>query len=504
MKKVVFYFLFLFLIMPGLPAQQLTSLPTLYITTESGARIADGVNWIPGKVIVESSDSSENLSATMTIRGRGNSTWRLAKKPYRIKLNQKTNFLNLPAHEKDWVLLANHADKTLIRNALAFKISSLLGFEFTPAVRFVDVVLNTNFIGNYMVTDQIERGKLRVDIDKLDSTDLEEPAVSGGYLVEIDGFATSEPVWFSSSKSVPVTVKYPDDKDITPEQFKYIRNFTNRFESRLFADDFTDPHTGYKSMVDTTSLINWYLASELTGNPDYLWSTYLYKRRAEDKFYFGPLWDFDIAFNNDHRLGDAVNLLMRNHAFNPRQWMNRFWEDEWFRNAAYLRWQELVDNGLQDSLVNYIQETTTLINASQQLNFNRWKVLNQRVYNEPFLFPTYQQGVEFLSAYVSQRIAFLTTSLAKTQTIHTALDEGITAESFAVYPNPVSDKLYIDNKGSEEKAISIYSMDGRLVFTSRVAASDRSIVDCKSLQLRSGIYLVKVGASVQKISVTNE
>ncbi|OJX87396.1 MAG: hypothetical protein BGP01_00820 [Paludibacter sp. 47-17] len=199
-------------------AQQFSNLPTFYITTDSAQPITSKSTWLPGYLSIVSSDSTERLSGPMTVRGRGNSTWNMAKKPYRIKMAKKTKLLNLPAHEKDWVLLANHADKTLIRNAVAFKIGSLLGFEFTPSARFVDVVVNNQFMGNYMLTDQIERGDLRVRLEKLDSTMSEQPALSGGYLLEIDGFASSEPVWFTSSQAVKITVKYPDDDEITPEQ----------------------------------------------------------------------------------------------------------------------------------------------------------------------------------------------------------------------------------------------------------------------------------------------
>ena len=399
----------------GVQSQQLTNLPTFYIATDGSRPITSKTTWLPAQLSIVSSDTAELISAPMTIRGRGNSTWNMAKKPYRIKMEQKTRLLNLPAREKDWVLLANHADKTLIRNAVAFKIGSLLGFEFTPSARFADVVINNQFVGNYMLTDQVERGDLRVRIEKLDSTLIDQPALSGGYLLEIDGFATSEPVWFTSSQALKITVKYPDDDEITPGQLNYIRSFTNSFENALFSSNFNDPLTGYRPMVDTTSLINWYLASELTGNPDCFWSTYLYKRRSDDRFYFGPLWDYDIAFNNDHRLGDAVNSLMRDKAFNPRQWIRRFWEDDWFRLAVNRRWKELIQSGLEDSLIKYIDATVLLLDASQYRNFDRWPVLSTKVYNEQFLFPTYEQGVDYLKSYLRQRISFLTASFESTQ-----------------------------------------------------------------------------------------
>ncbi|MDR0811163.1 MAG: CotH kinase family protein [Paludibacter sp.] len=413
--------LFLSLFAIALQAQtQLTNLPTFYITTENNAPVANKTTWVPGNITVVSSDASENLNMATEIRGRGNSTWNLAKKPYRIKLNKKTNLLNLPAKQKNWVLLANHADKTLMRNALGLKISELLGFEYTPPVRFVDVYLNNVFQGNYMVTDQIEVANdlQRVPVEELDTLDTTLPVISGGYLVEIDGFANGEPEWFTTAQALKVTIKYPKDDEINAQQREYIKNVIQTFENALFSNDFTSPTTGYRSLVDTASLINWYIASELHGNPDCFWSTYMYKKRNDDKLYFGPLWDMDIAFNNCNRIGDAVQQLMRNVAFDPRTWIQRLWQDDWFRGATNRRWIELKNGSqLENTLQNYVDSLNTLLATSQAQNFTKWNVMNTRVYNEQFLFPTYAGGVNYLKTYITQRINFLTTSFATTQPV---------------------------------------------------------------------------------------
>ena len=115
--------------------QQLTSIPTVYIDTDNSAPITGKEDYVKGTVTVMSDDDSEVCSElSMGIRGRGNSTWGMPKKPYRIKFDSKTNFLNLPAKAKSWVLLANYADKTLMRNAIAFEISEYIGMEYTPSV----------------------------------------------------------------------------------------------------------------------------------------------------------------------------------------------------------------------------------------------------------------------------------------------------------------------------------------------------------------------------------
>jgi len=395
-----------------IPAQnQLTNLPSIFITTTNKQPVVDKVNWIPGKIIIKSLDSTEDLNMSTDIRGRGNSTWNMPKKPFRIKLGSKTNLLNLPAKEKNWVFLANYADKTLIRNAVAFKISNIIGLKFSPSARFVDLTLNDQFLGNYMITDQMEVNPLRVDIDIPLATDTLQPTISGGYFLEIDGFAASEPVWFTTGKGLKITVKTPDSDKIVPAQLNYIKNYIADFENRLFSVNYKDPITGYRAKVDTTSLINWYLGCELTGNSDSFWSTYIYKKRADDKLYFGPMWDYDIAFNNDIRLGDATEKLMSQAAFSPRTWIEQLLTDKWFQAAVWRRWQEIESNNLLGTLNTYINETQTLINSSQQNNFKLWNNLNTRVYNETYLFSTYGEGIDYLKTYLGKRITFLNTKL---------------------------------------------------------------------------------------------
>ena len=387
---------------------QVTNIPTVYIKTENNQSVVDKDIQINGFLSVISNNEAEELvEDTMTIKGRGNSTWNLAKKPYRIKFNKKRNFIDMSAKAKKWIFLANHADKSLMRNAIALQIGQMLEFEFTPEFRFVDFYLNNIYQGNYLVTDQVEVHKKRVPVEEQDPTMVSEPDIEGGYLIELDGFAASEISWFTTNQGIKVTIKYPADDEINDAQFNYISNFTQEFENKLFSSDFKDPELGYRSMVDEESLINWYIASELTANPDCFWSTYLYKKREEDKFYFGPMWDYDIAFNNDNRVFDTTKKMMKDAAFNPRNWITRLLEDPWFIKSVDERWTALVKGGIKEKIQNFIDETEDLIQASQELNYKKWNVINRKVYNEPLLFSTHAEYVDYIREYIDNRVDFL-------------------------------------------------------------------------------------------------
>ena len=222
MKHILPLFVGLMLGSSSYAQTQFTNIPTVYINTHNNQPVIDKDIQINSLLTLKSEDESEVLvEDSITIKGRGNSTWNLAKKPYRIKFYKKTNFMNMPAKAKKWVFLANHADKSLMRNAIALQIGQMMEFEFTPSFRYVDLVLNNKFLGNYLVTDQVEVDKNRVPVESQKDTVVSLPDLAGGYLIEIDGFAASELKWFTTKEGLKVTVKYPEDDAINDEQFNY-------------------------------------------------------------------------------------------------------------------------------------------------------------------------------------------------------------------------------------------------------------------------------------------
>ncbi len=349
------------------------------------------------------------------IRLRGNSTAWLPKQPYRIKFPDKFSPLGLDhAKEKSWVLLANDADKSLLRNAVAFRASTILladnrrGPGFTPATRFVDLYLDGNYKGNYHLTDQVEVAPGRVAVESLKAKDGGNPAtITGGYLLEIDGFASGEPLYFiTRHRQMPVTVKYPKDDDYDPSQVAYISDlFGNQAEGALFSSNFTDPLNGWRKFFDEKTWVDYYILSEITGNPDAWWSTYVYKYRDDPLFYFGPVWDFDIAFNNDNRLGDARLKLMAEAAHQPRQWITRLLEDPGFKKAVKARWN--LKKGELRTLPAFVDQSVQQINLSQQANFTVWNIREQKLGHAAAPPVTYEAGIAQLKSYLDTRWAFL-------------------------------------------------------------------------------------------------
>lgn len=396
------------------PARK-SNLPAIYISTFNNADITSKTQYIYCTLSYVDEQDSVAQYDSVSIRGRGNSTWNMAKKPYRIKFPGKEKFLGKGyANAKKWTLLANAGDKTMIRNALTSFMGNWLGLEFNPAFRFVDLTLNDTYLGTYQISDQIEVRKKRVNVEEQEYPLTDSTDISGGYLLEADGFWDGN-CFGTSKRNVPVRIHYPDEEEIAQAQNTYIKNYVNSFEEALFGSDYADAEKGYRPMVDSISLIDWYIATEVSANIDGFYSTYFYKRAQDARLYWGPLWDYDIAYGNDSRKGDTSQQLMADVGYGSvRDWVCRMWEDPWFAQKVNARYKEAVDAGLDDALYACIDSLTALLAESQELNYEKWGI-NRRMYNERVLYSSYDQYVSDLKKYIAVHVPYLSTAFASRQ-----------------------------------------------------------------------------------------
>ena len=264
--------------------------------------------------------------AEIEIRGRGNSTWGLPKKPYRIKFPEKFSPIGLNhAKAKSWVLLAHDMDKSLLRNHLGFELSRILfsssekyhdeaALDFTPCSQMVNVYSGNNYHGVYQMSDQMEVAKGRIGLDKLVATDGSDPdKITGGHLIETNIHHDEPyPVSFTSSRGIYMDHKYPKDDDMDVSQYKYIEDFIRKAEAALYSSNFTDSVNGWRKWFDEKALADFIIVKEFAGDMDGYTSTYFYKRRGVDKIFFGPVWDLDKGWNNDKRTphGNTLTQLM--------------------------------------------------------------------------------------------------------------------------------------------------------------------------------------------------
>ncbi len=389
-----------------------TNLPALYIETFNYEPVSSKEYYIYANLWYIDENDKITQYDSLQIRGRGNSTWNMRKKPYRIKFKEKERFLGSNrANAKSWTLLANAGDKTLIRNAVTSAMSEFMGMDFSPAYKFVDFNLNGEYLGCYQISDQVEVRKRRVNVTEQDYPLTSESDITGGYLLEVDGFQHGN-CFVTPNKSVPVRIHYPDEDEIDNTQTQYINNHVNNFESVLYSKDFAHKTKGYRCLVDSVSLANWIIGTEVSANIDGFFSIYFYKKPQDPRLYWGPMWDYDIAYDNDNRKPYNDFKMMADISYgNAREWIVRMWQDPWFGKIINNRYNQLLKDGLVDHLIQTVDSLTTLIDQSQKLNYNKWGI-NTRMYNEIVLYSSYSQYVDDLKDFIYTHCEFLESEFA--------------------------------------------------------------------------------------------
>lgn len=294
----------------------------------------DKSNKATGRMILQKEDGSTVYNDSLTqIKGRGNSTWKHEKKPYQIKLSEKTDLLQTGLKDnaaKTWVLLANYSDHSMMRNTLIYNLGGELGMEFCTENHWVNLYYDGEYRGCYLLSEKVEVGSGRVDITDLEElneaanegVDLEELPVemgktsngatylyckgmktpediSGGYLLELElsTRVEEEICYFTTTRGQNVVVKSPEYA--SQEEMDYIATLFQQWEDAVYSGGI-NPATGktHGEYVDLRSAAICYLANELSKNQDgFRTSSFFYKDSGTDQMYMGPLWDYDITLN---------------------------------------------------------------------------------------------------------------------------------------------------------------------------------------------------------------
>ena len=378
---------------------QPTKIPLIVIQTEGAVEPKDKETGIVCQITIINNGKAETKEKG-TIKLRGNSTMRGEKSPYKIKFDSKQKLLDMPANAKKWNLMANHSDKTLLRTLLAMKISTLFEMPFTPECRPVDVIVNGEFKGNYNLCDKIEYNKNRIDLGELNEKDKQEP-VDGGYLFEATQYAYKEGYYLNTTRGIILGVRYPEKEDISVEQLEYINNKLNKVEE--------EGYNGIVDNIDFESFSKYLLVQELCGQSETFWSTYMTKRRNDEKIYFGPVWDFDLAFDNDNRVFSTLNktnFLFKydSSAGTMREFAVKLLNNEQLLQSVKDMWRKMTQEKVtKEIILSFIDEQVEKIYESQKLNFKRYDILNKKVIASPTARCSYKREVAYLKEYMPKR-----------------------------------------------------------------------------------------------------
>lgn len=397
-------------------------LPVLYINTENGAAIVNKTDWVNASSYLKDTDGTVTALGLTKIRGRGNSTWSYRKKPYAIKFDSKTALLGMPK-DKRWDLLANYLDRTRLRNDVALEMGRrLTGLAWTPKGRYVDLVLNGVHHGNYYLVEHIKIAKDRVNITEMESGDVTEPAVTGGYLMElsieydeVNKFLTNNfrdlysGTWGimhqgNGSTCLPIMIKEPEEDVMVPEQLSWLEQYINgqldaagnRITDGLQGAIVRNDGATWRPMVDMDSFIDWMFVQEIVGNGETLHpkSCYMHKDR-EGKLVMGPLWDFDYnTFNNGIGLG---------HTYQYSIWYGYMFRDPTFKARAKSRWPAA--KAAFGDARTYAKGQAAAIKASVERDCQIWGNAGNTVNGDEGL--SYDDAVARLRTVMSDRVSRL-------------------------------------------------------------------------------------------------
>jgi hypothetical protein len=471
---------------------QITNLPTLSVHVQDNIKPTNRGEDFESRSVLIYDNGTKTQEYPILFRVRGNFSSSPENKAYRIKFNDgkshhmmKDGHNESPTKAKKWVLINSYRDKTLMRNPVAWAMSKRAEKEWTPWSQIVDLVVNGDYRGTYTLADHVSVTKGRIDITEMSETDIDEETITGGYYVEVDNNASREPYWFSSSRGNPISIHEPDDDVMQPEQFQYIKDTWNNMENIVFGADYTDPENGFRSVIDVESFLRWFLVSEFNGNTDMICQVFMFKDRGDDHFYTGPVWDAELALENDQTTYPANNRYDWTYKVrqtgNWGQFVSRILSDPSALARLQEMWAELRKNGAfnPDDVAADVDSLRFEVRASANLNFIRWPYLNQYISLNPEVPGSWEKEVDRVRDFVKERVEWMDYMLnyglhkkngvyqiASAQDLNTfsqLVNEGCETDAKAVFLNDIDMMGYNEDFQSIGTLSNVYtgSFDGK-------------------------------------------
>jgi len=390
---------------PVVPEEPAQSIPDVFkvfeikIVVENNAPIVSKDVYLNCTLTIDGKGIFNNYSGTSKIRGRGNSSWEwYEKKPYRLKLSDTCALLGLKS-DKDWILLANYRDPTDLMNTYSFAVADWLGLPFSNHTRYVEVTLNGNYIGLYQMTEQVEQGVNRVNIDETDgwliSLDLDDgPELSPG----------AGDNYTSAVFNMPICVKNPKPTAVILSDVK--TDFA-KLETAINSYNYNS----VSALLDIPSFINYLILQELVYNVeiDAPRSVFMYKNKG-GKYFMGPAWDFDAGFDFDwgtmttgHNYFKSQELVMgtdpANHTngYGIPNFFTQMFRNKQFVSEYKKRWNQVKDSVNTHSW-NIMTKYSKCMQDALANDLKRWPINKN-----------YNTEKDKMKAWLAKRVEYLTT-----------------------------------------------------------------------------------------------
>ena len=365
--------------------------PRVVIETEDFAGVRDRETEIPSRMQIYGEKSPESEVYELTVRGRGNSSFKMPKYGMKLEFSDKVSLFGMPKN-KDWALIANFGDKSHLRNYMMTRLSEWLGAKYTPKMQFVELYLNRNYMGLYLLAETIKVGKNRVDIEKSDTTFLAEKEDSKKY----------DPPYIQTKNDYYYHIKSP--KNPSPETEQLLLDHLNDFEDLVQYHRYEHKSIEILDWLDVEDYVLFYWMQEYSKNEDgnYGRSIYLTWKKGET-IHYGPVWDFDLAFGNASREQNK----------NPEDWYIRRYRLNYYimRNAvvdsaASVYWREHRETFKM--LIDSIPVYRAIIEKAVKNEYRRWPVIGNTenwALKDPY--DSYDEAVEVMTEWMKKRYQWI-------------------------------------------------------------------------------------------------
>ena len=320
-------------------------------------------------------------------KGRGNYTWTLDKKPYRISFDEKTKILDLPLAKK-FVLLANHADDSLLKNDFTYSVAKRMNLNYSFTGEFVDLYIDKHYIGNYYVTPKIDIAKEIVDLKD-----------DNALLVELDNnYYEDEEKYFTSKILNDHIVLKDSNSKKEDNSFKVFEDKYNIVEECIINQDYYC----LEDNIDIDSFIKYYIISEFSENPDSLRSSlFMYMDGLDDKIHIGPIWDFDIAYGLKGKYSSYNQFLIKDNMINEEEASKLFYnllKINEFEDKVIAYWNNSAKDIYKDE-INKLDKKIKYLNKAGSYNNDYWN------YN------SYDRSTSIFKRWLNNRYSFINNTI---------------------------------------------------------------------------------------------
>ncbi|MDE6270598.1 MAG: CotH kinase family protein, partial [Muribaculaceae bacterium] len=344
------------------------TLPVLYIETEGHLAITSKKEYVNAsyRLVTTAADSYEDIGSEesplpMQIRGRGHSSWKSPKKPYKIKLGKKTEIMGMAA-SKHWALI-----KPAESNAAGYYMAKLAGMAWAPDLRPVEVVLNGDYIGLYFLTETVRIDKNRVDIYEQEDGETDPDLIQGGWLVEVDNYIDECQINIPENSMWNMTVKYHSPENLSYQQKQWLKDEFTAMNAAVYNPDKTS--TDWEKYIDVAAMARYFIIQEVMDNPDgFHGSFYLHKDLGDGaKWVAGPVWDL-VCYNRQKT--DYTFEMTVHYNFIPH-WIGEIICYENFCAAVREQWRAIYPGQL-NKVFGYIDSVVLPLEAAWRNDCARW------------------------------------------------------------------------------------------------------------------------------------